>query len=108
MRAGTEIDSGYTLTYTPTHADDGRYHPVQVSVVRRAADARTRGGYVSMPSAEARRAMREAAGAGPILPTRLLRRSPLIDVWFGVTRATASEGRVVVTWEPGQNSVGAG
>lgn len=106
-RAGTEIDSGYTLTYTPAHADDGRYHPVQVSVVRRAADARSRGGYVSMPSAETRRAMREAAGVGPILPTRLLRRSPLIDVWFGVTRATATEGRVVVTWEPGrQNSAG--
>jgi VWFA-related protein len=105
-RAGTEIDSGYTLTYVPAHGDDGRYHPVQISVVRREADARSRGGYVSMPSAEARRAMREAAGGGPILPTRLLRRSPLIDVWSGVTRATATEGRVVVTWQPGRNSVG--
>lgn len=105
-RAGTEIDGGYTLSYVPTHGDDGRYHPVQVSVVRREADARSRGGYVSMPSAEARRAMREAAGSGPILPTRLLRRSPLIDVWAGVTSATATDGRVVVTWEPGRNSVG--
>src|SRR4029453_17068153 len=26
--------------------------------------------------------------------------------WSGVTRATATEGRVVVTWEPGRNSVG--
>jgi hypothetical protein len=105
-RAGMEIDSGYTLTYVPAHGDDGRYHPVQVSIVGREADARSRGGYVSMPSAEARRAMREGAAGGPILPTRLLRRSPLIDVWSGVTRATATEGRVVVTWEPGVNSVG--
>ena len=105
-RAGTEIDSGYTLTYAPAHGDDGRYHPVQVSVVRRDADARSRGGYVSMPSAEARRAMRETAGGGPILPTRLLRRSPLIDVWSGVTRATATDGRVVVTWEPGRTTAG--
>ena len=105
-RAGTEIDSGYTLTYVPTHADDGRYHPVQVSVVRREADARSRGGYVSVPSAETLRAMREAAESGPILPTRLLRRSPLIDVWSGVTRATATDGRVVVTWEPGRNTAG--
>jgi VWFA-related protein len=106
VRAGTEIDSGYTLTYVPAHDDDGRYHPVQVSVVRREADARSRGGYISLPSAEARRAMRDAAASGPILPTRLLRRSPLIDVWAGVTSATATEGRVVVTWEPGRNSVG--
>jgi VWFA-related protein len=105
-RAGIEVDGGYTLTYVPAHGDDGRYHPVQVSIVRREADARSRGGYVSMPSAEARRAMREMPGSGPILPTRLLRRSPLIDVWAGVTSATATEGRVVVTWEPGRNAVG--
>jgi VWFA-related protein len=105
-RAGTEIDGGYTLTYVPSHGDDGRYHPVQVAIVRREADARSRGGYVSVPSTEARRAMREAAWSGPILPTRLLRRSPLIDVWSGVTRASVTEGRVVVTWEPGRNSVG--
>ena len=65
-RAGTEIDGGYTLTYQPAHGDDGRYHPVQVSVVRREADARSRGGYLSPLSAEARRAMREAAGGGPV------------------------------------------
>jgi hypothetical protein len=105
-RAGMEIDGGYTLTYVPTRDDDGRYHPVQVSIVRREADARSRAGYVSPLSAEARRAMREAAGSGPILPTRLLRRSPLVDVWFGVTRATETQGRVVVTWEPGRGFVG--
>ncbi len=105
-RAGTEIDGGYTLTYVPAHGDDGRYHPVQVTIVRRAADARSRGGYVSPLPAEMRRAMRDAAGNGPVLPTRLLRHSPLIDVWSGVTRATTTQGRVVVTWEPGRNAVG--
>jgi VWFA-related protein len=105
-RAGMEIDGGYTLTYLPAHGDDGRYHPVQVTIVRRAADARSRGGYVSPLSDETRRAMRDAAGRGPALPTRLLRRSPLVDVWSGVTRATATQGRVVVTWEPGRNAVG--
>jgi VWFA-related protein len=106
VRAGAEIDSGYTLTYVPPHGGDGRYHPVQVTVVKREADARSRGGYVSGLSAEARRNLREAPGMGPALPTRLLRRSPLIDVWSGVTRATATQGRVVVTWEPGRNAVG--
>jgi VWFA-related protein len=108
VRAGQEIDSGYTLTYQPSRADDGRYHPVRVTVVRRDADARSRSGYVSAPSADARRAMREAARGGAILPTRLLRRSPLIDVWSGVTRVTTTEGRVVVTWEPGRTLVGLG
>jgi hypothetical protein len=104
--ASTEIDGGYTLTYVPAHGDDGRYHPVEVTVVRREADARSRGGYVSALSVEARRALRDASGSGPALPTRLLRRSPLIDVWFGVTRADATQGRVVVTWEPGLGFVG--
>jgi VWFA-related protein len=99
-RASTEIDSGYTLTYEPSRSDDGRYHPVSITVVKRAADARSRGGYVAPPSEEARRAMREILSPGPILPTRMLRRSPLVDIWSGVTRVSASEGRVVVTWEP--------
>jgi VWFA-related protein len=105
-RASHEIDSGYVLTYEPAHGEDGRYHPVAVSVVRREADARSRGGYVSPPSAEMRRATREAIGSGPILPTRFLRRSPMIDVWSGVTRMSSSQGRVVVTWEPGRSLTG--
>jgi len=105
-RAGTEMDGGYTLTYVPARGDDGKYHPVQVTVVRREADARSRGGYVAALSAEARRAIRDSAEGGPALPTRQLRRSPLIDVWFGVTRADAAQGRVVVTWEPGRPAIG--
>jgi len=97
-QVGKEIDSGYTITYQPTRPDDGRYHPIRINVVRREADARSRGGYVSAPSAEARRALRESSSA--VLPTRLLRRSPLVAVWSGVTRVSATDGRVVVTWEP--------
>ena len=102
-RASREVDSGYVLTYEPAHGDDGKYHPVTVTVVRREADARTRAGYVSQPSAEMRRAMEDAMHSGPILPTRLLRRSPLIDVWSGVTRMSSGQGRFVVTWEPGHS-----
>jgi VWFA-related protein len=108
MRAGEEIDSGYTLTYQPARPDDGRYRPVQISVVRADADARSRGGYVSPPSADVRRAMRAGAGSGPSLPMRLLRRSPLLDVWSGVTRVSPTDGRVVVTWEPGRTLTGSG
>ena len=105
VRTGLEIDSGYTLTFEPARPDDGRYHPVEIAVVRRDAEARSRAGYVSAPSAESRRALREA-GTGAALPTRLLRRSPLVDVWSGVTRVSASDGRVMVTWEPGRTLTG--
>ena len=108
LRAGQEIDSGYTLTFQPARTDDGRYHPISVTVVRRDADARSRSGYVSPPSAETRRAMLAGPSSGAILPTRLLRRSPLIDVWSGVTRVSATDGRVVVTWEPGPTLIGTG
>jgi VWFA-related protein len=101
-RAAREIDGGYTLTYEPSHGGDGKYHPVAVTVVRREADARSRTGYVSPPSAAMRRAMRDLVGSGPVLSTRLLRRSPLIDVWSGVTRVSGGNGRVMVTWEPGR------
>ena len=104
-RASLEIDSGYTLTYQPSRADDGRYHPVTVALVRRQAEARSRAGYVAPPSVEARRA-HAALASGPILPTRLLRRSPHIDVWSGVTRASETDGRVMVTWEPGRPATG--
>lgn len=108
-RAAMELDSGYTLTYQPARPDDGRYRRVQIAVAARAKrelDARSRAGYVAPISADARRAMREAAGTGPALPLRLLRRSPLIDVWSGVTRVASSGGRVMVTWEPGRNFTG--
>ena len=108
-RAVAELDSGYTLTYQPARADDGRYRPVQITIAprpRRELDARSRAGYVSPPSTETRRAMRETAGTGPALPMRLLRRSPLIDVWSGVTRIGSTGGRVMVTWEPGRNFTG--
>ena len=108
VRAGQEIDSGYTVTYEPSRADDGRYHPVRVAVLRRGTEVRSRSGYVSSPSAEARRALREGPGTGAVLPTRLLRRSPIIEVWSGVTRVMAAEGRVMVTWAPGGPLVGAG
>lgn len=108
-RAGHEIDTGYTLTYRPARDDDGRYRPVSISVVKRDAEARSRSGYMSGPSAEARRAMAAGSGlTGAILPTRMLRRSPLVQVWSGVTRVSPSDGRVVVTWEPGRSLTATG
>ena len=106
-RAAAELDTGYTLTYTPAHGEDGKFHPVHVSVVRAVlakagADARSRAGYISAMPPELRLTAR--TDRGPILSTRLLHKSPLIDVWSGITRVDGGYGHITVTWEPGARS----
>ena len=105
-RAVRDLDGGYILTFAPSHADDGRFHPISVALERRPlAEVRVRAGYVSALSPEMRRALNP--DPAPELPTRMLRRSPLIDVWSGVTRASAANGHVVVAWAPGANTAAA-
>ncbi len=41
-RAAGELDAGYTVVYTAAHGNDGRFHPVQVTLPKREADARAR------------------------------------------------------------------
>lgn len=107
-RAAVELDTGYTLTYTPAHGEDGKFHPIQVSLARTVlakaggADARSRAGYISALPPDMRITSR--TDHGPILSTRLLHRSPLIDVWSGITHIDANYGHVAVTWQPAANS----
>ncbi|HEX4567234.1 MAG TPA: VWA domain-containing protein [Vicinamibacterales bacterium] len=111
-RAAVELDSGYTLTYTPAHTDDGKFHPVQISVARTVlaraggADARARAGYISALPPDLRRSGR-AADHGPLLTTRMIHRSPLINAWSGVTRVDAGLGHIAVTWLPASTSASA-
>ena len=107
-RASGELDAGYTLVYTSPHGDDGRYHPVQVTIVKREADARARAGYVSAPSEEMRRAMAALASDAPRPPPRLLRHSMLVQVWSGVMRMTDTDARIAVTWGPGASTTATG
>jgi VWFA-related protein len=95
-----DLDTGYTLTYTPAHGNDGRFHELRVTTRRKEARVRVRAGYVSPMSAEMRRKLLGDPSA-PARPMRALHRSPLIDVWSGVARVVDADGRVVVTWEPG-------
>jgi len=103
-RAADELDAGYTVVYTTSHGNDGRFHPIEVTLPKRQADARTRAGYVSLPSEAARRAMRDLLDDKPRTPPRLLRHSPLVDVWSGVTAMNANEATVAVTWRPAPSS----
>ncbi|HEY3886132.1 MAG TPA: VWA domain-containing protein [Vicinamibacterales bacterium] len=101
-RAAADLDDGYTVTFTPSHADDGKYHSVQVSVTRKRLPTPTvlaRNGYLAPPSAAMRSAMLAAADK-PLVPMRALHRSPWIDVWSGVTGVAAGRARVAITWAP--------
>jgi VWFA-related protein len=95
-----ELDAGYTVVYTSSHGNDGRYHPVQITLTRRQADARTRAGYVSPPSEDVRKAMAALMDDRPRPPPRTLRHSSLLSLWSGVTGMNGATARVAVTWEP--------
>jgi VWFA-related protein len=105
-RAATELDGGYTIVYTSAHGDDGRYHPVQVTMARREADARTRAGYIAPPSPEMRRALRGLTDRAPSAPPRMLKRSTFLQVWSGVTNLSPTGATVAVTWQPSQGMPG--
>lgn len=108
-RTAVELDGGYTLTYTPAHGDDGKFHPVQVSVAHTVlakaggADARARAGYISALPPELRRTTL-ATSHGPLLTTRMIHHSPVINAWSGVTRLDSGVGHVAVTWLPAGTS----
>jgi VWFA-related protein len=94
-----ELDSGYLLTFHPDGADDGKFHEVTVRTSRRGVQVRARAGYISLLPPDPGAASRSTARTLDL--SRALRRSPLIQVWSGVTRASDTRARVVVTWEPG-------
>jgi VWFA-related protein len=104
-QAARELDSGYLLTFRPASSDDGRFHTVTVQTSRRGAQVRVRAGYVSPPPPDTR--ARSRSTVAMLDTSRALRRSPLIQVWSGVTRASDTRARVVVTWEPGRGLGGA-
>ena len=90
-----ELDSHYVLSYHSPHGDDGRFHSVQVSLNRPNTLVRARAGYVAPLSSDLRTAMMPAA-----MPARVLRRSPLIQSWSGLTRTADGQTRITLTWQP--------
>jgi VWFA-related protein len=91
-----DLDAHYVLTYQPPHGDDGRFHSVEISLKRPGTRIRARAGYVAPLSAE----LRARATPPPVMTTRMLRRSGLIQTWSGVTKGSEGKPRVMFTWEP--------
>jgi VWFA-related protein len=97
QRVSTDLDSYYVLTFTSTNPNDGRFHSLQVTSSRRGAQVRARSGYWA-PLPSELRTTRVSPPA--MLPTRALRRSTLIDSWFGLTVEPDGQRRIIFTWTP--------
>ena len=97
QRVSSDLDSYYVLTFTSNVPNDGRFHSVQVTSSRRGAQVRARSGYWA-PLPSELRSIR--ANLPAMLPTRALRRSPLIDSWFGLTVEPNGQRRIIFTWTP--------
>ena len=103
-RMSRDLDSYYVLTYQPSQATDGRFHPIQVRSKRKDAQVRVPSGYWSPLSSEWRAWLAKAsAPPAPSKPARMLKRSPLIDTWVGFERGTDGRMRLVFTWDSPSN-----
>jgi VWFA-related protein len=100
-RLSRDLDSYYVITYQPSQATDGRFHPIAVRTTRKDAQIRVPSGYWSPLSSEWRTWLdRVSAPAAPTGPVRTLRRSRLIDTWYGFERRDDGRLAFVFTWEP--------
>jgi len=95
-RMMNDLDAHYVLSYRASHGNDGRFHLLQVGVKRADAQVRSRTGYVAPISETMRAALAPPSSA----PMRVLRRSPLIQSWSGITPTEAGRALVMVTWVP--------
>ena len=95
QRVARDLDAYYLLTYTSSHAPDGRFYDVQIRTKRRDAIVRARAGYW----APIRTDMRTTSEIAAAKPMRALRRSPLIQTWLGLYLEGAAQ-HVIFTWEP--------
>ena len=98
-RISRDLDAYYMLTYQPSQATDGRFHPIAVRTKRKDAQVRVPSGYWSPLSSEWRTWLIASAPPGPAAPVRALHRSRLIDTWYGFERDDDGRLAFVFTWE---------
>jgi len=100
-KVSLDLDSYYVLTYQPSKPTDGRFHPIVVRTARKDAQVRVPSGYWSPLSSEWRTWLdRDKAPLAPPAPVRALKRSRLVDTWYGFERGDDGKLSLVFTWEP--------
>ena len=102
-RVVADASAYYLLTYRAAHAEDGKFHDVQVRAKRAGVTLRARKGYWAPSPDDALRAavlarLNEPRKPAPLEPMRHV--SPLIRPWFGLARGDGGNTRVTIVWEP--------
>jgi VWFA-related protein len=102
-RLSADSNAYYVLTYRAPHAEDGRFHSIQVSTKRTGVTLRARKGYWAPSPDDVLRAallarLNEPKKPVPLEPMRHI--STLIRPWFGVAKGDGGNTRVTVVWEP--------
>src|SRR5262249_48976076 len=102
-RAAREARGSYLLTYHAAHRENGAFHRVEVHTKRAGGRLHARAGLWA-PSQDdvLREAILKRASEPPApvkyqLPRRI---SPLIQPWFGLSRADDGKTLVTFVWEP--------
>ncbi|MEO7275461.1 MAG: VWA domain-containing protein, partial [Vicinamibacterales bacterium] len=99
-KVSRDLDGYYVLTYQPSQATDGRFHPIAVRTARKGAQVRVPSGYWSPLSSEWRTWLDREKTAAPAAPVRALKRSRLIETWYGFERGADGTMALMFTWEP--------
>jgi VWFA-related protein len=94
-----DLDSYYVVTYRSNAPNDGRFRRVEISAGRRDAAVRARAGYWT-PLPVEQRAVAARAYVPPVMSLRPIRRSPLIESWFGSMIDGDGNRRAIFTWTP--------
>jgi len=94
------LDGTYLLSYRSTVTDDGAFRRVQVQVDRPGLQVRAQPGYWAPHPTATAESTRPPWYLEPGATPRPLRRSPLIDLFVGMSQARAGVLRIVVTWVP--------
>jgi VWFA-related protein len=102
-RVTADSRSYYVLTYRAPHAEDGKFHAVQVRTKRAGVTLRARKGYWAPSPDDTLRAtvlarLNEPKKPAPLEPMRHI--STLIRPWFGLAKGDGGNTRVTVVWEP--------
>lgn len=92
-RVSRDLDGYYVLSYTSSHTGDGRFYDVQVRARRAGARVRARTGYWAPVRTEALRPSDRRT-----TPPRVIRKSPLIETWLGLTVTREGAHHVTFTW----------
>jgi VWFA-related protein len=106
----TEASAYYMLRYRNELDENGRFHPVKVTVKKPGVELRVRSGYWA-PSPSDRlgaELLAQATRPAPRVRVQLERRnSPFIRPWFGLSLTDAGRMRVTFVWEPASGVPGA-